>query len=77
MRATAFAFLCAMVCTETTHAASGAAEDSAGVFIWIFIGMVGLILAVLLVPTARSIRRLVADTEKQADTVEERLGPGK
>lgn len=76
MKTKSIAALCIISYSATARAASGAAEDGVGVFIWIFIGMIVLIMGVLMVPAGRSIRRIAADTEKQSETVEERLGPG-
>lgn len=48
-------------------AASGAGEDSSNIFVGIFIAMVGLMVAVLLVPAAKAVWGLIRSTEERAE----------
>lgn len=73
MRAFTMSLLFAALNTELAGAASGAGEDSSSIFSWIFFGMVGLIIAVLLVPAARSLRNLAGDVDNSAETAEEKV----
>jgi hypothetical protein len=54
-------------------AASGARDDNSSIFIWIFFGMTGLIVAVLLVPALRLLLGIIGSVEDTDETVEEKV----
>lgn len=73
MRAVTMSLLFAALNTGRASAASGAGEDSSSIFTWIFFGIVGLIIAVLLVPAAKSLRNLARNVETKSETAEEKV----
>lgn len=74
MRDKCIAFIfCYLLMANRLNAASGAGEDSSNIFTWIFLGMIGLIVAVLLIPATRSILGLARGVEKRSEAAEEKV----
>lgn len=73
MKAVAISLILAALNARLAQAASGAGEDSSSVFTWIFFGMMGLIIAVLLVPAVNMLRDLAGEVEEDSDPLEEKL----